>query len=209
MSLLWLNWTSGLAYKALLSKYRHIEMYMVLTRDRESGQIVRDPIRGNPRVIYSPSKFDSRNNLMGMVAMAKILYIQGAQEIHPTLPGLRPFIRAQRESPTIQDAAAGIADERFQCWLREMEAHGNRSPDTPFFSAHQMSSCRMSSTENDGVVDEYGKVWGCERLYVADASVLPSASGINPMVTIMAIAERIGSAIAEDLVGETEELARL
>ncbi|RSL47801.1 hypothetical protein CEP54_013229 [Fusarium duplospermum] len=209
MSLPWLNWTSGLDYKVLLSKYRHMEVFIAITRDRESGQVLIDPTRGMPRVVYTPSKFDTRSNLMGMIALAKILYVQGAQEIHPALPGLRPFIHAREGSRNASDDSAGIMDKRFQSWLKEMEAHGNKTPDTPFCSAHQMSSCRMSTRESDGVVDEFGKVWGCEGLYVADASVLPSASGVNPMVTIMAICERIGEAIAKDLALERQETARI
>ncbi|RSM09118.1 hypothetical protein CEP52_004302 [Fusarium oligoseptatum] len=209
MSLPWLNWTSGLDYKVLLFKYRHMEVFIAITRDRESGQVLIDPTRGMPRVAYTPSKFDTRSNMMGMIALAKILYVQGAQEIHPALPGLRPFIRAQEGSGNSGNDSAGITDAGFQSWLKEMEAHGNKTPDTPFCSAHQMSSCRMSTRESEGVVDEFGKVWGCEGLYVADASVLPSASGVNPMVTIMAIGERIGEAIAKDLALERQETARI
>ncbi|KAL2670115.1 hypothetical protein Neosp_014996 [[Neocosmospora] mangrovei] len=209
MSLPWLNWTSGLDYKLLLSKYPHMEIFIAITRDRDSGQVLTDPTRGTPRVAYTPSKYDTRSNLMGMIALAKILYVQGAQEIHPALPGLRPFIRAQEGSENPVDESAGITDQRFQSWLKEMEAHGNKTPETPFCSAHQMSSCRMSAKESEGVVDDFGKVWGCEGLYVADASVLPSASGVNPMVTTMAICERIGSGIAKDLALERQETARI
>jgi choline dehydrogenase-like flavoprotein len=42
-------------------------------------------------------------------------------------------------------------------------------------------------------------VWGTEGLYVADASVFPSASGVNPMVTNMAIADWISRGVAEGL----------
>lgn len=209
MALPWLNWTSGLDYKVLLSKYRHMEVLIAITRDRESGQVLADPLRGMPRVAYTPSKFDARSSLMGMIALAKILYIQGAREIHPALPGLRPFVRTQETSEKTIDDPAGITDEKFQCWLKEMEAHGNKTPDTPYCSAHQMSSCRMSAKQSEGVVDEFGKVWGCEGLYVADASVLPSASGVNPMITIMAICERIGLGIAQDLALETQEMAKI
>ena len=47
------------------------------------------------------------------------------------------------------------------------------------------------------MVDERGKVWGVEGLYVADASVFPSASGVNPMVTNMAISDWISRGVAK------------
>jgi choline dehydrogenase-like flavoprotein len=46
-----------------------------------------------------------------------------------------------------------------------------------------------------GVVDENGKVHAVSGLYVADASVFPLASGVNPMLTIMALAHRTASGI--------------
>lgn len=60
-------------------------------------------------------------------------------------------------------------------------------------------------------MDPSGKVWGTEGLYVADASVFPSASGVNPMVTTMAISDFISRGIARDLAQEkgVEQRARL
>ena len=51
-------------------------------------------------------------------------------------------------------------------------------------------------------MDPRGQVWGTEGLYVADASVFPSASGVNPMVTTMAIADWIGKGVCDDLRGD-------
>jgi cholesterol oxidase len=43
----------------------------------------------------------------------------------------------------------------------------------------------------DGVVDSYGRVFGHERLYVSDGSILPGPVGVNPSMTIAALGERI------------------
>lgn len=47
-----------------------------------------------------------------------------------------------------------------------------------------MGSNQMSSKATTGVVDPRGRVWGTESLYVADASVFPTASAVNPMITV-------------------------
>lgn len=60
----------------------------------------------------------------------------------------------------------------------------------------------MSSHSGAGVVDPKGRVWEKENLYVADASVFPSASGVNPMVTTMAIADFIARGVASELTGQ-------
>jgi choline dehydrogenase-like flavoprotein len=68
-----------------------------------------------------------------------------------------------------------------------------------------MGTCRMSATEREGVVDPQGKVWGTEGVYVTDASVFPSSSGVNPMVTNMAISDFISRGVARGM----EERPRL
>jgi cholesterol oxidase len=49
----------------------------------------------------------------------------------------------------------------------------------------------MGHSAEDGVVDPFGAVFGCDELYVADGSILPGPVGVNPSMTIAALAERI------------------
>jgi choline dehydrogenase-like flavoprotein len=63
-------------------------------------------------------------------------------------------------------------------------------------SAHLLSACRMADSVEHGVVDADGRVFGYENLYVCDASSVPYALGVNPALTISAIAERTAAAIA-------------
>ena len=83
--------------------------------------------------------------------------------------------------------------------------------DVSYGSAHQMGTCRMAVSERAGVVDPRGKVFGTDNLLVADASVFPSASGVNPMVTNMAISDYISRELVADLKAEArgKEGARL
>jgi choline dehydrogenase-like flavoprotein len=130
-----------------------------------------------------------------VLELCRILYAQGAREIHPSIAGFAPFIKVEGRDPDKER-------EDFEKWLAKLKAQGNKPPVTPFASAHQMGTCRMSAKAKEGVVDPKGRVWGTEGLYVADASVFPSASGVNPMVTTMAIADWIGKGLCEDLRGE-------
>jgi choline dehydrogenase-like flavoprotein len=54
----------------------------------------------------------------------------------------------------------------------------------------------MDADPRRGVVGADGAVHGAEGLYVADGSLLPSSLGVNPMMTIIAIASRLGRQIA-------------
>jgi choline dehydrogenase-like flavoprotein len=55
-----------------------------------------------------------------------------------------------------------------------------------------MGTARIGTDKVSAVCDPHGAVFGMSGAYVADASLFPSASGVNPMVTIMALARVIG-----------------
>lgn len=60
---------------------------------------------------------------------------------------------------------------------------------------HACGTCRMGTSPDDSVTDAQGRVWGLENLYVADASLFPTSSGVNPSLTIAANALRVADKI--------------
>ena len=190
-------WTSGAEYKLLLARFRNMVGYISLVRDRDTGRVFPDPVDGRCRIAYTPSAFDRKHALQGIEALAKICYTAGAREIMTTTAGLPRFVR---EDVPDGETDPGINDERFQAWLAAVRKKGLPSPEATFAAAHQMGTCRMGAKEKDSVVDPEGRVWGTEGLFVADASIFPSASGVNPMVTNMAISDWISRGVARELV---------
>lgn len=208
MNLVNIPWRGGLDYKLAALRYRHMNSFIALTRDRDTGRVYPDPVNGIPRIEYSPSSFDRRHTLAGVLALAQMCYITGATEIRVSIPGTEPFFR---KTPAPKPSAAtgevglepdtidlGVTEPVFKAWLDSIEKIGI-GPPASFGSAHQMGTCRMSSHEGAGVVDPRGRAWGTEDLYVADASVFPSASGVNPMITTMAIADWIARGVDRDM----------
>ena len=57
-------------------------------------------------------------------------------------------------------------------------------------TAHPLGGCAMAAHENEGVVDANCEAFGHPGLFIADGSVMPSAVGPNPSLTIAAIADR-------------------
>jgi choline dehydrogenase-like flavoprotein len=53
----------------------------------------------------------------------------------------------------------------------------------------------MGSDPGRSVAGETGETHGVKGLYVADGSAFPTSSGVNPMITIMAIADHVAHAI--------------
>ncbi|MBF2053264.1 MAG: GMC family oxidoreductase [Candidatus Sericytochromatia bacterium] len=61
-----------------------------------------------------------------------------------------------------------------------------------YFGLHLMGGCRMGSDPREAVVGPDFKVHGQPHLYVADSALFPNAPGINPALSIMALAQRLG-----------------
>lgn len=202
-------WRGGLDYKMMCSKFPYMTSHISLIRDRDTGRVYPDPIDGNCRIAYTPSTFDRKHGLEGLIACARIAYVQGAKEIFVCVTDMPVFVRSA-DAPS-DHSGDGINDPSFQAWLAELRKKGLKQPETSWGTAHQMGTCRMASNPRAGVVDPKGKVWETEGLYVADASVFPSASGVNPMITNMGISDWISQNIATDLrlEGRTQEGARL
>lgn len=60
---------------------------------------------------------------------------------------------------------------------------------------HACGTCHMGISANTSVTDSSGLVWGTTNLSVADASLFPTSSGVNPSLTIAALALRIADLI--------------
>jgi cholesterol oxidase len=60
---------------------------------------------------------------------------------------------------------------------------------TPF-TAHFVGGAVIGETPTTGVVDPYQRVWGYPNLTISDGSVIPANLGVNPSLTITALAER-------------------
>jgi cholesterol oxidase len=62
-------------------------------------------------------------------------------------------------------------------------------------TAHILGGCPMAAAREHGVVDHRNRVFGYKNLYICDGSVLAANLGVNPSLTITAIAERAMSFI--------------
>lgn len=63
---------------------------------------------------------------------------------------------------------------------------------------HQMGTTRMAVAESDGVVDENGRLFGTENVYVTGGSIFPSGGRANPTMTIVALAARLAEHLKKE-----------
>jgi cholesterol oxidase len=113
------------------------------------------------------------------------------------VPGGRMELRGDRLALTWRGQASRAYFEGLEATARRLgQALGGRvirlgGPFARLLSVHPLGGCAMGRSAADGVVDSYGRVFGCERLYVSDGSILPGPVGVNPSMTIAALGERI------------------
>jgi choline dehydrogenase-like flavoprotein len=95
---------------------------------------------------------------------------------------------------------AKLLAAKSQMWLQEAGAHYTWpvQPHAPVLSGgqHQAGTARMAEAPEAGATDPNGRVWGTERIYIADASLHVTNGGANPSLTIMALAWRTAAHIA-------------
>lgn len=75
-------------------------------------------------------------------------------------------------------------------------------------TVHPLGGCPMGDDPRNAVVDDAGRVYDdrggtLAGLYVSDASVIPTSLGVNPLLTITALAERMIERVVRDDLGKT------
>jgi choline dehydrogenase-like flavoprotein len=64
-------------------------------------------------------------------------------------------------------------------------------------TAHPLGGCPIGDDPASSVSDSSGEVWGHQGLFVVDGSMVPTGLGVNPSLTIAALAERASAAVVE------------
>jgi cholesterol oxidase len=106
-----------------------------------------------------------------------------------------------------------LMNEELRRHARALSGSFISNPTWSFFNlghlitAHPLGGCPMGDDYLHGAVDVYGRVFAADGtvhkgLYVADGSVIPSALGVNPFLTISALTERFVARKIQQLGGE-------
>jgi len=93
--------------------------------------------------------------------------------------------------PDAHDVAARVADKLGG-------VPGSVSPEVLLdttTTAHILGGCPMGASAEDGVIDKENRVFGYQGLYVVDGSMISANLGVNPTLSITALAERAMSRI--------------
>lgn len=169
----------GAIHRQLMSEYPHSSNIIILVRDSGSGRVELDD-EGEVVVKYAMHERDRRSMVEGMKFAARLMHAAGALHLHS--------LHAEIVDADLSRGGNGKALAKFDA---EIDRRGIEPNRFVLFSAHQMGTCRMGADPHTAVVNRFGECHEVKGLYVADGSIFPSAAGINPMLTIMALAEEI------------------
>lgn len=164
-------WFGARDHRREMQQSLHKSALIVLVRDAVGGR-VRISRSGRPLIDYRPGAREQEHLRQGIAAAARVHIAAGAHEV------LTLFTRERR----LRSAAA------IDAFCEQIARYALDRNWSTLFSAHQMGTCRMGRDARTAVCDERGAVFGVRGLFVADGSAFPAASGVNPMITIMALA---------------------
>jgi choline dehydrogenase-like flavoprotein len=133
--------------------------------------------RGYPRITYQLGPRDRDNVRRSVEAAARLHLAAGATQVR-TLHMVPTIVRSEADLARLRTANYGPNDMQL-------------------FSAHVNGTCRMGTNPATSGVGPDGQRFGVRGLYVADGSLLPTAPGVNPQETVMAMA----SLVADELIG--------
>jgi choline dehydrogenase-like flavoprotein len=166
---------SGREHQEAILGFDRIGSIGVHLSDESEGRVApgRD---GSLRASYDLTAEDARRLTFGIARAAEVHFAAGAVEVYPNI-GRVPVLRPGE--------------------LAEFEATAFKPGELRLEAFHPMGTARIAADPAEGVCAPDGSVNGTAGLYVADASLFPTSTGVNPMMTIIAFAKRVATGLAE------------
>ena len=160
----------GRAHVDRAAQIAHLGLFGGLIHDEGGGVVRRGPGR-EPFVTYRMAPKDRANVPRVLKLMTRIWFEAGAKEVFLPVLGSEGLKSPADLDRLDLDHVAGARLESA--------------------SQHPLGTCRMGTSADTAVVDAWGQAFDLPGLYVADGGIVPTSLGVNPQVTIMALATRI------------------
>ena len=161
-----------------MDEFEQIAQFGFMVRDRGVGSVRRGP-DGLPVITYRLSQRSIDRLKEGSRLLTELFFEAGARKVFTGF-GSRQVLDSKDQARRLTELDVGPLDFKL-------------------LGAHPLGTCRMAADERTGVVDFDHRVFGTDNLHVVDGSTVPTSLGVNPQMTIMAMALRAGDVIAEQL----------
>jgi len=158
----------GPEHRDLMLRARNVSMFGVMVSDVSRGRV--RSLLGRPQIRYDLHREDVARFRRGLALLTDIYWAAGAREVMAPVKGL-PAMRGGDSTP--------------------LDRHPLRAGDLSLMGFHPLGTARAGADPRQSVLDPNFAVRGVSGLYVSDASAVPSSLGVNPQITIMALATRL------------------
>ena len=155
-------------HRELMLRYRNTSQFGLMVSDTSRG-VVRERA-GRAEIRYDLNAADTVAFKRGIELLTELYWAAGATAVYPPIERL------------------GVLREGEVGPIRRLDV---RPRDLTLMAFHPLGTARADARPGRGVVDGDLRLHGAEGIYVADGSVVPSALGVNPQITIMALATRL------------------
>jgi choline dehydrogenase-like flavoprotein len=160
------NWKS---FGAAAHRWRRCLVYYVAIQGTGQGRIRTIPGFTDPLVTYRIVRDELALLREGLARLLEVLLSAGATSLYPSFAGAPEVRTAADIKPAVRALTRSTSN---------------------LMTVHICGSIPMGEDPDRSGSNSFGKVHGTDNVYIADASMLPAAPGINPQGTIMAIAAR-------------------
>jgi choline dehydrogenase-like flavoprotein len=164
----------GRRFMEVMEHYPNIATFGLMIQDRSRGEVRSGP-RGTPLIFYNLKGEDVARMQRGIEILSDVFLRAGAKRVMPMVVGCEEITNDE-----------GLAK------LRSMRASAG---DFEVSAFHPLGTCRMGTDPRRSCVGPEGEAHDVAGLYVADGSAVPSSLGVNPQMTIMALALRTAEAL--------------
>jgi hypothetical protein len=164
----------GKRFMDVMARYPNIATFGLMIQDKSRGSVRAGP-GGTPLIFYDMNGEDLAQMQRGIEILSEVFLRAGAKRVMPMVAGCEE-----------------IASEADLDALRKMHL---RPGDFEVSAYHPLGTCRMGTDPKRSCVTPDGRAHDVEGLWVADGSVIPSSLGVNPQMTIMALALRTAEAL--------------
>jgi choline dehydrogenase-like flavoprotein len=168
----------GHEFKDQLGRLAHMAPFDVIAAaDRSSGTVRPKLGSWDPDLRYELDPEDEAIVHAGLVKLAEIMWAAGAREIITGMHGL-PEVITRDQHRLLVDCVLKAENVMISC-------------------NHVFGTTRMGRDPRRSVVDAHGRCHHTDNLWIADTGIIPMSPAVNPMLVLMALADRIAGDVAD------------
>jgi len=162
----------------VMANFVHVATFGIMIKDTARGEVRQGPFN-KPLVTYNMNRFDTERMQKAIVKLCEVFLAAGAKKVFPFVAGCHE-VTSQKE-------------------LDDLAKKPLRASDIEVTAFHPLGTCRVGTDPRKSMLGPDHETHEVAGLYVMDGSAIPSSLGVNPQMTIMAMAVRASETLAARL----------